>query len=141
MSAFNEFDCFLDDLTSGVHNFNGGGFMLALTNNPPDPGFTSFTQIHEIGPGNGYVAGGSLLNISKGRSGSAVIIFAQNMIITAQGGSIGPFQQAVLYNSNALNTPLIGWWDYGMPLTLAPSEAFTFVPNPTLGLFSIARLT
>lgn len=141
MSAFNEFDCFLDDLTSGVHNFNAGGFMLALTNLTPDPTSTMYSQIIEIPGGFGYTSGGLLLNVSKIRTGSTITILAQNALIYAQGGVIGPFQYAVLYNSNSPNKSVVGWWDYGMPLTLQPTEAFTFVPNPSLGLFSIARAT
>jgi hypothetical protein len=47
------------------------------------------------------------------------------VVFTANGGTIGPFQFAVVYNDTAANDNLVSWWDYGSPLTLNDTEAFT----------------
>jgi hypothetical protein len=51
--------------------------------------------------------------------------------ITAAGGVIGPFQYAVLENSNTTSAtrPLIGWWDYGSALTLNDTETLDIKYN------------
>ena len=58
------------------------------------------------------------------------------MVITASGGTIGPFRYVALFNQTAVSDPLIGWWDYGVGgLTLADGETFSVRSNssPTTG--------
>ena len=55
---------------------------------------------------------------------------------TASGGSIGPFQYAILYDSTTDN--LIGYWDYGSAVTLSTGESFSVVLDGTSGVFTVA---
>jgi hypothetical protein len=50
-----------------------------------------------------------------------------DIVITATGGSVGPFRYVVLYNDTQTSPvdPLMGNWDYGSALTLASGESFT----------------
>jgi hypothetical protein len=54
------------------------------------------------------------------------------------GGSIGPFQFAVLYNSTSPTQPLIGWWDYGLPITLTNGNTFTVTTDLANGILTLA---
>ena len=60
-------------------------------------------------------------------STGTITVTGTNVTWTASGGSVGPFQYVILYNtSTSPNTkPLIGYWDYSSALTLADGDSFT----------------
>jgi hypothetical protein len=50
---------------------------------------------------------------------------ATDVVITAQGGTVGPFRYVVIYNDTHASDALMCWWDYGSSITLADGETFT----------------
>lgn len=126
MSAFTKFNSFVEARGRKVHNLHTDVLKVMLTNVAPVATNTVKTDLTEIAAGNGYTAGGiAIANQSYAQAGGVAKLLGDDVTITASGGSIGPFQWAVLYNDTALNKELIGFWDYGSAQTLADGEAVT----------------
>jgi hypothetical protein len=126
MASFNKFNAFVADVGLAKHNLGSDTLKVLLTNTAPVATNAVKADLTEISEGNGYTAGGASVpsNAYSQTSGTATLSGNQ-VVITASGGSIGPFRYAVLYNSTPVAGPLIGWWDYGSSITLASGETLT----------------
>jgi hypothetical protein len=130
MATFNKFQNFVEDLGKGVHQLHAAGHTLKvyLSNATPSVSLDAVkADLAEISAGNGYSAGGHDTQNDYTESGGTGTCTGVDIVITASGGSIGPFQYAVLYNDTPSSPadPLIGWWDYGSALTLLDGESVT----------------
>lgn len=128
MATFNKFQDFVEQLFKGTHNLSTGALKLALTNSAPSATNTVLADITQIAATGGYVAGGFDCDgetVSE-TAGTATLVITDE-VITASGGSMGPFRYVVLYNDTPTSPadPLIGWWDYGSSITLASGETLT----------------
>jgi hypothetical protein len=139
MASYNKFNIFVSDLCTKQHNLNSDALKIMLTNTAPVATNTVKANLTEIGAGNGYTAGGTQAAFVSGAdtSGTYKLILSP-VVFTAAGGSIGPFEFAVLYNSTAANGNLIAWWDYGTAITLTNGNTFTVALDQTNGIFSLA---
>lgn len=140
MAAFNKFNSFVEALAEKVHNLGSDTLKVMLTNTAPVATNSTKANLTEISAGNGYTAGGNTAAVtsSSQTSGTYRLILGDPATFTASGGSIGPFQYAVLYNDSATNKELIGWWDYGSSITLASGESFAVDFDPTTGVLTLA---
>jgi len=136
MAAYNKFNDFVDQQLIGTHDWDSNVFKVMLVNSPaPVSTNTVKANLTEIAAGNGYPAGGTATTIAVSESppGTAVVQGTQ-VSFTASGGSIGPFQYAVLYNDTAASKNLVAWWDYGSAVTLNVGDSFTVkFSNATTG--------
>ena len=141
MATFNKFHAFVEHLAEGVHNLQSHTLRVMLTNTAPVATNSVRATLTEIAAGNGYTAGGTAASItSSGQTSGTYKLVLGDVVITASGGSIGPFRYAVLYNDTPTSPadPLIGWWDYGSALTLANGESITWDADPTDGVLTLA---
>src|SRR6185312_13161308 len=99
MAAYNKFNSFVSDLAQKVHNLNSDTLKILLTNTAPVATNTIKSNLTEISAGNGYTSGGVAASFVSGidTSGTYRLILSP-VSWTASGGSIGPFEFAVLYN-------------------------------------------
>jgi hypothetical protein len=138
MAAFNKFNIFVQDVANKQHDMKTGTtdvYKVYLTNTLPVAGNTVYNTPADLATANGYTAGGVSIGTITGAQTSGTFSFSggTNPAWTASGGSIGPFEYAVLYNSSNASKPLIGWWDYGTALTLTNGNTFTVtLPSPVL---------
>jgi hypothetical protein len=139
MANYNKFNSFVSDLAQKVHNLNSDTLKILLTNTAPVATNTVKSNLTEIAAGNGYSAGGAVASFVSGNdtAGTYKLILTP-VSWTAAGGSIGPFEWAVLYNSSAASQQLIGWWDYGTAITLTNGNTFSVALDQTNGVLALA---
>lgn len=138
MASFNKYQNGVEALVEGI-NAGSDVWKVALSNRTPVPGSdTGLASAVEIAAGNGYTAGGNAATTSSSTqtSGTYKLVLNSPATWTATGGSIGPFQYAILYDATTDN--LVGYWDYGSPVTLSVGESFSVVLDGTSGVFTVA---
>ena len=143
MASFNKFNQFVQDVCSGVHQFQTGTshvLKIALTNTAPVATNAVIGDITQISSGTGYTTDGISVGTITGAqtSGTMKVVGGTDPVFTATG-SMGPFRYAVLFNSTPSSPlkPLIGFWDYGSSVTLNTGETFTVDIDQTNGLFTL----
>jgi hypothetical protein len=132
MAAYNKFNQFVEDVALGVHNLDTGALKCYLSNAAPSASADAIkADLAEIAGGNGYTGGGHDAAASLAESAGTATLTGTKIVITASGGTIGPFQYVVLYNDTPTSPadPLIAWWNYGSALTLQDGESFSIKFN------------
>lgn len=141
-SSFTFFHDFGDQLGKGTHNFSSHTFKAALTNTAPtastDDELADITQIAATG---GYTAGAgggyTLDSVTWSQSSNVSKLTIADEVITASGGSVGPFRYIVIYNDTSTGDKLVGYLDYGSAITLADTESLTLDFDATNGLLTV----
>jgi hypothetical protein len=141
MSAFVKYNAFIDEISKGGHNLQTDVIKVALTNAAPDPASDTVFNATVVPPpasANGYPAGGNVMTTVSAATVAGIfkLIFGDS-VFTAITGGIGPFRYAVLYNSSKADK-LIGYYDYGSNVSLAPTDTFTVDTDPGTGVLTIA---
>jgi hypothetical protein len=138
MASFNKFNVFSQDLGRKVHNLNADVLKVMLSNVAPVATNAVLADLTEIAAGNGYAAGGAAAaSPAYAQAGGVGKLTASNVVFTASGGSFATFRYAVLYNSTASGGPLIGWFDYGAPVTLTSGNPFTISWDAVNGILTV----
>jgi hypothetical protein len=129
MATFAKFNCFIEDLADGVHQLKAAGHTLKVYLSNDAPIVTTDTikaNVVPITEEHGYAAADIQNDASQTPAGTMTVT-AVDVVFTASGGSFGPFQFAVIYNDTPTSPadPLIGYVDYGAPITVLSGETFT----------------
>ena len=138
------FDDLAEQIGKGVHVWGTHTLKVALTNTAPNAATnTVLADITQIAATGGYTAGAgggyAVSGASFTESGGVATLTFTDLVITAAGGSVGPFRYPVLYNDSATSPAdaLIGYLDYGSALTLQDTETLTL----DLGASGIVQVT
>lgn len=123
MPAFNKFNSFSEALAEKVHNLGSDQLTVALTNSAPVATNTVLANITEITYTNCSTR--NITTVSSTQTSGTYTLVLTDLVLTASGGSVGPFRYVVVYNNTATNKELIGWVDYGSSITLADTETLT----------------
>lgn len=136
MATYTKFNSFTEALAEKVHNLGSDTLKVALTNTAPAATDTQLSNITEISYTN---CSSRTLTVSSSAqtSGTYKLVIA-DLVLTASGGSVGPFRYVVVYNDTATNDELIASYDYGSALTLASGEQITLDFDGTNGLLQLA---
>ena len=131
MASFVKFQQFVTDVAAGVHtaalNADTDTLKIYLSDTAPDVAADDVkADLAEITNENGYTAPVDVQNAASTATGT-ITVAGTDVVITASGGTVGPFRYVVLYNDTPTSPadPLIGYWDYASSITLQAGETFT----------------
>ncbi len=127
MATFNKIQDFSEQLIRGVHDWDAHVFKVMLTSAAPLVTNTIKGNLTDIAATGTYPGGGIATTITLSETGGTTTVQGTQVVFTASGGVIGPFQYVTLYNDTAASPvkPLIAFWDYGSAITLNDGEQFT----------------
>lgn len=126
MASFVKFHAFVENVAEGVHNLGTGQLVIALTNTAPAATNSVLADLTQITYTN--LSSRNVTTSSSSQTTGTYSLVCADLVLTASGGSVGPFRYAVLYNDTPTSPadPLVGSWDYGSSITLADGETFTW---------------
>ncbi|WP_288379829.1 hypothetical protein [uncultured Massilia sp.] len=138
MPQLQKFQDFAEQVLRAKHDFGSHVFKVALTNVAPAATNTVLVDITQVS-GGAYTAGGYVLDgVTLTEAGGTAKVVITDEVITAAGGSIGPFRWAVVYNDSSSGKPLVGFADRGDSITLLDGEAVTLDFDPAAGVLTLA---
>lgn len=140
MATYIKFNGFVEQIAEKVHNLGSDVLKLYLTNTAPAAANVQYGSPPPIGAGNGYPACGITLTIAGSSQSSGTYkldVTGCDPVFKAVGGTVGPFQYVVLYNSTPPEGYLISAWDYGSAVTLQATETFTVDFSAANGVLQI----
>lgn len=135
MAAFNKFQAFVENVAEGVHNLQSNQLRIALTNTAPVATNSVLADLTEISYTN--LSSRLVTTSASAQSGGVYKLTCADLVLTASGGSVGPFRYVVLYNDTPASKPLIGWYDYGSSITLQSDETLTIDFDQVNGVLTI----
>lgn len=139
MATVTKFQDYVEQLNLAIHNWGSHTFKAALSNTAPNAGDDEFADITEIAAGNGYSAGGMTLDsVTLTETGGTAKVTIADEVLTASGGSIGPFRYIAVYNDTSTGDKLVYFYDYGSSITLLDGETLTLDFDPTAGAWTLA---
>ena len=136
MATYVKFQPFVEHLAEKVHNLGSDTLTVALTNTAPNATDATLSQITEISYTN--CSSRALTTSASSQSSGTYKLVITDLVLTASGGTVGPFRYVVIYNDTAASDQLIAYFDYGSSITLAAGETFTLDFDASNGLLQIA---
>lgn len=126
----------VEALAEKVHNLGADTLKVALTNSAPSQSNTVLANITEISYTN--CSSRSLTVSSSSQTSGTYKLIINDLVLTASGGTVGPFRYAAVYNDTAASDDLLGYLDYGASITLQDGDTFTLDFSGTNGLLQLA---
>lgn len=141
MATMNKFYAFVEAVSEKKHDLGADTFYVQLMNTEPSVSADAVeTDLPaDLSTGYGYTQGGVTCGTAtySAQSGGVYTLKIADKVITASGGSIGPFRYAVLFNNTAANKDLIGYYDYSSSITLLDGETLTIDFDDTNGVLTL----
>lgn len=134
MATYNKFNSFVEAEAEKVHNLGSDSLKVFLSNSAPAAANAVLADITEISYTN--CSARTLTVSSSAQSSGTYKLVITDKVLTAGGGTVGPFRYVGIYNDTATNKELICWFDYASSQTLNDTETFTIDFDGTNGLFT-----
>ena len=124
MATAIKFNAFIEASAEKKHNLGSDQLVAALTNTAPNAATNAvLTDITQISYTN--CSSRNITTSSSAQSSGTYSLVLTDLVLTASGGSVGPFRYVVIYNDTATNDDLLWYYDYGSSITLADTETLT----------------
>jgi len=136
VASFVKFQPFVEALAEKVHNLGSDQLTMTLTNTTPNATDDMLADITQISYTN--LSSRNLTTSSSAQTSGTYKLVLADLVLSASGGSVGPFRYVVIYNDTATNDELIGYYDYGSSITLADGETLTIDFDGTNGVLQLA---
>lgn len=145
MATFNKLNGFVEHLAEKVHNLGSDQLVVALSNTAPGSEGTPPTgstaacvlaNVTQISYTN--LSSRNITTSASAQTSGTYKLTLTDLVLTASGGSVGPFRYVYIYNDTAASDNLIGYYDYGSSITLADGETLTIDFDATNGLLTLA---
>lgn len=138
MAAFNKFRSFVEALAEKVHNLGSDQLVVALCAAANAPVNTNTVLANLTQASYTNCSSRNVTTASSAQTAGTYKLTLTDLVLTASGGTVGPFRYVVLYNDTASNDELIGWYDYGSDITLAAGETLTINFDDSNGVLTLA---
>jgi len=138
MATYTKFQPFVEAVAEKKHNLGSDQLVVALTAAASAPVatnavLTDLTQVSYT-----YCSTRNITTTSSAQTTGTYKLVLTDLVLTASGGTVGPFQYVVVYNDTAANKDLIAFYSYGSEITLNSGETLTIDFDPTNGFLTIA---
>ena len=144
MASFNKINDFVENAVEGM-NLGSDTLIVALsntapaseTNDPTTDGNGVLANVTQIAYTN--LSSRTLANVTSSQTSGTYKLSADDLTLTASGGSVAAFRYIYIYNDTVTSPadPLIGYYDYGSSLTLNDGDTFT-IDIGTNGILTLA---
>lgn len=123
MASYVKFYPMVENMPEKVFNFGSDTLKVALTNSAPSQSNAVLTDITEITYTN--CSARTITVSSSSQTSGTYSLVTTDLVLTASGGTVGPFRYVVVYDDTAASDQLVSYFDYGSSITLADTETFT----------------
>lgn len=135
MAAFVKSDGFTEALGLKKLNLATDQLKMAFTNAAASAAHKVLADLTEISYTN--ASSRNVTTTSFTSTGGVSKLICADLVVTASGGTIGPFRSAYLYSDTATNKDIIGAWDHGSSRTCEDGETITVDMDGTNGVVTV----
>lgn len=135
MATYSKFNSFVEALAEKAHNLGSDQLKVALTNSAPLATNSVLANLTEIDYT--YCSSRDITTTSSSQTSGTYKLVLEDLVLTATGGSVGPFRYVVIYNDTASNDELVGFFDYGSSITLQAGETLTLDFDASEGVLTL----
>lgn len=138
MASYNKFEPFVEDIAEKVHDLGSDQLKVALCNaaNAPAAANGQLSDLTEIAYTN--LSSRNITTSASAQSGGTYKLTLADLTLTASGGAVAGFRYIVIYNDDADNDELIGYYDYGSDLVLNDGDSLAIDFDDANGVLQIS---
>lgn len=132
---FIKFRAFSEAIAEKKHNLGSDQLKIALSNSDPLSSTSAvLADITQISYTN--LSSRNITTTSSVQTGGLYKLKCSDLTLLASG-AVATFRYIILYNDTATNDDLIGYYDYGLSVTLANGQSFKISFDQTNGVLTI----